>query len=57
MTERSTHGEPDDLDPRVVELVAAIRDRFGLRGMRGARWMIDREIALAEKAMADLPGE
>lgn len=48
-------GRPDDLDPRVAELVVAIRDRFGLRGLRGARWLIDREIALAEQALADLP--
>lgn len=46
---------PDaDLDPRVAEHVMAIRDRFGLRGLRGARWMIDNEIALAEDAIADL---
>ena len=35
----------EEVDPRVAELVVAIRDRFGLRGLRGARWMIDREIA------------
>ena len=45
---------PDEVDPKVAELVVTIRDRFGLRGLRGARWMIDKEIALAEEAMADL---
>ena len=50
-----TEGQlTEDVDPRVAELVVAIRDRFGLRGLRGARWMIDREIALAEAAVSDL---
>jgi hypothetical protein len=56
MTE-ATRDRPDEIDPRVVELVAAIRDRFGLRGLRGARVMIDKEIALAEEALAELPTE
>jgi hypothetical protein len=61
MTDRSTVGTPDgtpeDVDPRVAELVVAIRDRFGLRGLRGARWLIEKEIAIAEEAMAGLPAE
>ncbi len=44
----------DEVDPKVAELVVTIRDRFGLRGLRGARWMIDNEIAIAETALADL---
>ena len=56
MTE-ATSGMPDEVDPRVAELVVAIRDRFGLRGLRGARVMIDKEIALAEEALAELPTE
>jgi hypothetical protein len=44
----------EDVDPRVAEMVVAIRDRFGLRGLRGARGMIDKEIDLAEAAIADL---
>jgi hypothetical protein len=56
MTE-ATSGTPDEIDPRVAELVVAIRDRFGLRGLRGARWMIEQEIALAEEALAELPTE
>ena len=56
MTE-ATSGTPDEIDPRVAELVVAIRDRFGLRGRLGARWMIEQEIALAEAALAELPTE
>jgi hypothetical protein len=48
---------PDEVDPKVAELVVTIRDRFGLRGLRGARWMIAQEIALAEEAMADLTAD
>jgi hypothetical protein len=47
-------GTTEDIDPTVVELVVAIRDRFGLRGLRGAEAMIKDEIALAEKALAQL---
>ena len=62
MAESTTGGisgaeMPDEVDPKVAELVVTIRDRFGLRGLRGARWMIDKEIALAEEAMADLSTE
>jgi hypothetical protein len=32
----------------------SIRDRFGLRGLRGARWLIDKEIGLVEDALSDL---
>ena len=52
-----TQAPEEDVDPRVAELVIAIRDRFGLRGLRGARWLIDQEIRLAEDALAALePG-
>lgn len=58
MTEKPGADGPDgDLDPKVAELVMAIRDRFGLRGLRGAQWMIEKEIALAEDAIAELTGE
>ncbi|HET9945473.1 MAG TPA: hypothetical protein VFR56_07450 [Actinomycetes bacterium] len=50
-------GHPHEIDPLVVELVAAIRDRFGLRGLRDARGMIDEEIVLAEEALAALEPE
>jgi hypothetical protein len=56
MTE-ATSGTPDEIDPRVAELVVAIRDRFGLRGLRGAHAMIEQEIAVAEQALAELPTE
>ncbi len=54
MTDLSRGDVPEDVDPSVAELVVAIRDRFGLRGMRGARWMLDQEIALAESALGEL---
>lgn len=44
----------EDIDPRVAELVVAIRDRFGLRGLRGADAMIKKEIVVAEQALRDL---
>lgn len=58
MPETPAADMPDvDLDPKVAELVMAIRDRFGLRGLRGARWMIEKEIALAEDAIGSLAEE
>jgi hypothetical protein len=50
-------GHPHEVDPLVAELVAAIRDRFGLRGLRDARGMIDQEIVLAEEALTELEPE
>jgi len=55
MTDVNGSAVPDEVDPRVAELVLAIRDRFGLRGLRGAHRMIEDEIAIAEKAMEGLP--
>ena len=55
MTDVNGSAVPDEVDPRVAELVLAIRDRFGLRGLRGAHRMIEAEIAIAEKAMEGLP--
>lgn len=43
--------DADDVDPWVAEMVVAVRDRFGIRGLRGARWMIEQEIRLAEEAL------
>ena len=57
MPETSPSASPipeDDVDPKVAELVVAIRDRFGLRGLRGARWMIEQEIVIAEDAISNL---
>ncbi|MGZ4461162.1 MAG: hypothetical protein ACXVYY_20155 [Oryzihumus sp.] len=45
---------PEDIDPAVAELVVAIRDRFGLRGLRSAAWMIRNEITLAEESLRAL---
>ncbi len=44
----------DEVDPVVAEMVVAIRDRFGLRGLRAASGMIDNEITLAEEAVKEL---
>jgi hypothetical protein len=55
MTDVKGTAMPDEVDPRVAELVMAIRDRFGLRGLRGAAWMIQQEIAIAEQALEELP--
>jgi hypothetical protein len=49
-----TQMPDEDVDPLVAEMVVAIRDRFGLRGLRGARWLIEKEIDLAEEAIAGL---
>lgn len=57
MTDVNGTAMPDEVDPRVAELVMAIRDRFGLRGMRGAAWLIAQEIAIAEQALEDLPSD
>lgn len=54
MADLERESMPDEVDPRVAELVVAIRDRFGLRGLRGAQWMIEQEIRLAEEAIAEL---
>jgi hypothetical protein len=48
---------PEDIDPGVVEHVVAIRDRFGVRGLRDAEALIREEIVLAEKALQDLPSD
>ncbi len=55
MTDAKGTAMPEEVDPRVAELVMAIRDRFGLRGLRGAAWMIQQEIAIAEQALEELP--
>ena len=52
-----TQSPEEDVDPRVAEMVVAIRDRFGLRGLRGAQWLIAQEIRLAEDALAELSAD
>ena len=48
---------PEEIDPGVVEHVVAIRDRFGVRGLRDADTLIREEIKLAERALQDLPSD
>jgi len=48
---------PEEIDPVVVEHVVAIRDRFGVRGLRDADALIREEIKLAEEALQDLPSD
>jgi hypothetical protein len=55
MTDVSGSPVPDEVDPLVAELVMAIRDRFGVHGLRSAASMIEDEIAIAEKALEGLP--
>jgi hypothetical protein len=57
MTDSDTQDSGGEVDPRVAELVMAIRDRFGLRGLRGAHTMIEAEIATAEQALEGLPAD
>jgi hypothetical protein len=45
---------PEEIDPGVVEHVVAIRDRFGVRGLRDAEALIRAEIKLAELALKGL---
>jgi hypothetical protein len=47
----------EDVDPVVAEMVVAVRDRFGLRGLRDAQAMIGKEIVLAEQALAELTAD
>jgi hypothetical protein len=48
---------PEEIDPGVVEHVVAIRDRFGVRGLRDANALILEEITLAEQALKGLPAD
>jgi hypothetical protein len=48
---------PEDVDPWVAEMVVSIRDRFGLRGLRGAQEMINTEITVAEAALQELTAD
>jgi hypothetical protein len=49
--------KPEDIDPGVVEHVVAIRDRFGVSGLRDAESLIREEIKLVEKALQGLPSD
>ena len=45
---------PEDVDPALAEHVTAIRNRFGVDGLRQARALIDVEIAIFADAYAEL---
>ena len=45
---------PDEVDPAIGEHVAAIRDRFGLDGLRQAEQLIETEIAIFADSYAEL---
>jgi hypothetical protein len=47
---------PEEVDPAISEHVVAIRNRFGVDGLREAARLIDIEIALFEDAYDELPG-
>lgn len=46
---------PPDVDPLVAEHVIAIRDRFGVDGLREAARLIAIEIKFTDHAYDDLP--
>jgi hypothetical protein len=48
---------PDDVDPALSEHVVAIRDRFGLDGLREAARLIAMEIAIFDRVYDDLPAD
>jgi hypothetical protein len=49
--------KPEAVDPGVVEHVTAIRDRFGVRGLRDAEALIREEIRLAVQALKGLDAD
>jgi hypothetical protein len=55
--EQRMSEKSEEIDPGVVEHVVAIRDRFGVRGLRDAAAMILQEIKLAEQALQGLPSD
>ncbi len=48
---------PHEVDPAVGEHVVAIRNRFGMDGLREARRLIDLEIAIFNDVYDDLDGD
>jgi hypothetical protein len=46
---------PEDVDPLLSEHIMAIRNRFGLSGLREAARLIATEIAMFDDAYQDLP--
>ena len=47
---------PAEVDPGIGEHVVAIRNRFGVDGLREAARLIEIEIAMFEDAYDELPG-
>ena len=45
---------PEEVDPAIGEHIAAIRDRFGLDGLRQAEQLIETEIAIFADSYAEL---
>jgi hypothetical protein len=54
---RRMSEKSEAVDPSVVEHVVAIRDRFGVRGLRDAEALIQKEIKLAELALQALASD
>jgi hypothetical protein len=46
---------PDEVDPYIAEHVVAIRDRFGIDGLRDAARLIETEIAIFKDVYDALP--
>ena len=46
---------PDDVDPFIAAHVVAIRDRFGIDGLKDAARLIETEIAIFADAYDSLP--
>jgi hypothetical protein len=60
LREAASDPEPLDLpdaDPDIAAHVVAIRDRFGVSGMRQAATLLAVEIALAEEALRELTSD
>jgi hypothetical protein len=46
---------PDEVDPFIAQHVVAIRDRFGIDGLKDAARLIETEIAIFADAYDSLP--
>lgn len=53
-SESMTGHSPHEPDPKVVEAVHGVRDRFGAAGLRDMVTVAQRELAVAEAALAQL---
>jgi hypothetical protein len=48
---------PDDVDPSLGEHIIAIRNRFGMDGLREAARLITLELTIFDDANQDLPAK